>query len=113
MPSNPSSLSEADVRKIAALARLEISDAELSQHQQALSAVIGYMDTLRTTDLSGVDSAGAATLQAAAGGDGFGSHLAADVVGPTLPNEVLMKMAPHTMPPFVRVPKVIDDGGGA
>jgi aspartyl-tRNA(Asn)/glutamyl-tRNA(Gln) amidotransferase subunit C len=109
----PTSLSESDVRKVASLARLAISDAEVSEHQKALSAVIGYMDTLRRVDLSGIDVAGAAALHAAAGGDGSGSRLAADEPGETLPNDVLMKMAPRTVPPFVLVPKVLDEGGGA
>lgn len=112
MPDSPTILSEADVRKVAKLARLAISDVEVSQHQKALSAVIGYMGTLKSLDLSGVDAPGAA-LHAGAGGDGSGSHLATDEVGPTLPNATLMAMSPQSMPPFVRVPKVLDDGGGA
>jgi len=107
----PSSISQADVRKVAKLARLHISDAELAEHQRALAAVIGYMDTLRSLDLSAEAVAGA--VHAGAGGDGFGSHLGADEVGPTLSNDALMKMAPLSMPPFVMVPKVLDDGGGA
>jgi aspartyl/glutamyl-tRNA(Asn/Gln) amidotransferase C subunit len=108
---DPSSISEADVRKVAKLARLHISDADVSQHQQALAAVIGYMDTLKSLDLTAEAAAGA--VHAGAGGDGFGSHLGEDEVGPTLSNESLMKLAPLSMPPFVMVPKVLDDGGGA
>lgn len=108
---DPSSISEADVRKVAKLARLHISDAEVSQHQKALAAVIGYMDTLKSLDLSAEAAAG--TVHPGAGGDGFGSHLGADEAGSTLSNESLMKMAPMSMPPFVMVPKVLDDGGGA
>jgi aspartyl/glutamyl-tRNA(Asn/Gln) amidotransferase C subunit len=91
---------------------LSESDAEVAEHQRALSAVIGYIDTLRRVDLSGVDVSGAAAVHAAAGGDGSGSHLAADEPGETLPNSALMKMAPRTLPPFVLVPKVLDDGSG-
>jgi aspartyl-tRNA(Asn)/glutamyl-tRNA(Gln) amidotransferase subunit C len=114
-PTPPSSLTAAQVRKIASLARLAISDAELSEHQAALSAVIGYMETLKTLDLSSVDASAAALHGGAGGhgGDGSGSHLAADELGPTLSNETLMRLAPRTIPPFVLVPKVLDDGGGA
>ena len=108
----PTSLSYADVRRVAKLARLAISDAAALEHQKSLSAVMGYMDTLRSLDLSAVDVS-AAALHPEAGGDGNGSHLAADEVGATLPNEALMSMAPQSMPPFVKVPKVLDEGGGA
>lgn len=120
MPDAP--LTDADVRKIARLARLAISDAEVSQHREALSAVIGYMDTLRSVDLSGADVGGSGGGGSGGGthagsgldgGDGSGSHLAADVPGDVLSNESLMRMAPQTLPPFVLVPKVLDDGGGA
>lgn len=116
MPDAP--LTDADVRRVASLARLAISDAEVSGYREVLAAVIGYMDTLRSVDLSGVDLAGAGSNAAhagggLAGGDGTGSHLAADEVGEVLPNEVLMALAPRTLPPFVLVPKVLGDGGGA
>lgn len=115
MPDAP--LTDADVRKIARLARLSISDAEVSQHREALAAVIGYMDTLGRVDWAGAKPAGVESNAThagggLAGGDGSGSHLAADEVGETLPNEALMKLAPRTLPPFVLVPKVLDDGSG-
>jgi Asp-tRNA(Asn)/Glu-tRNA(Gln) amidotransferase C subunit len=36
-----------------------------------------------------------------------------DEPGPMLSAEALMKMAPESLPPFIKVPKVLDDGGGA
>lgn len=98
-------LSEDAVRKIARLARLEVREDEIPHFQRELSAVIGYMDRLRGIDLSGVEP-----LTSVGGGV---NRLDDDVPGPVLPNEALMKMAPDTMAPFVKVPKVIDDGGGA
>jgi aspartyl/glutamyl-tRNA(Asn/Gln) amidotransferase C subunit len=63
------------------------------------------MDRLRGIDLSGVEP-----LTSVGGGV---NRLDDDVPGPVLTNEALLKMAPDTMAPFVKVPKVIDDGGGA
>ena len=98
-------LSEDAVRKIARLARLELRDEEVGHFQRELSAVIGYMDRLRGIDLSGVEP-----LASVEGGV---NRLDDDVPGPTLSNEVLMRMSPGTMAPFVRVPKVSGAGGGA
>lgn len=117
MPPEPTptsaQLTDADVRRIAKLARLSISEAEVAQHREALSRVLGYMETLRKVDLSGIEVAGAAGIHGGAGGDGMGSHLGPDVPGETLANEALMRIAPRTMSPFVLVPKVLGDGGGA
>jgi hypothetical protein len=41
------------------------------------------------------------------------NRLAADEPGGTIPNVVLMRMAPEVMAPFVKVPKVLEEGGGA
>lgn len=98
-------LTAEQVRKVAKLSRLALDEAQVEQYRGRLSAVLGYMDRLRKVDLTGVDPL---------------THIAdvvnrldEDAPGPTLPNETLMKMAPEVMEPFIRVPKVLDEGGGA
>lgn len=98
-------LSEAYVRKVAKLARLALSDEQVRLYQGQLSAVLGYVERLRELKLDGVDPL-------ANVGETV-NRFRDDVPGAMLPNEALMRIAPESMPPFVKVPKVIGDGGGA
>lgn len=98
-------LTAEQVRKVAKLSRLALDEAQVEQYRGRLSAVLGYMDRLRKVDLTGVEPL---THIADAV-----NRLDEDAPGPTLPNETLMKMAPEVMEPFIRVPKVLDEGGGA
>jgi aspartyl-tRNA(Asn)/glutamyl-tRNA(Gln) amidotransferase subunit C len=103
--SKPQQLSADYVRKIARLSRLAITDQEVADYQIKLSAVVGYIERLRKLDLSGVEPMANVADQA--------NRLDEDVPGPTLSTDVLMEMAPAVMPPFVKVPKVLEEGGGA
>lgn len=98
-------LSDAEVRKVASLARLALTDDDVRDARTRLSAVLGYMDRLRRLDLEGVDpltNVGEVV-----------NRLDADEPGPMLPTEALLRMAPRTHGPYVHLPKVIDEGGGA
>jgi aspartyl-tRNA(Asn)/glutamyl-tRNA(Gln) amidotransferase subunit C len=99
------SLSREEVLKVARLSRLSIPEDQVEQHGAALSAILGYVERLRGLNLEGVEPLthiGEAV-----------NRLDEDVPGPTLPTAALMKMAPETMEPFIKVPKVIEEGGGA
>lgn len=96
-----------DVRKVAQLARLALSDEQLEQYRHQLGAVLGYMDRLRELNLDGVEPMTSPI-------ESF-NRLAPDEPGPTMSNEQLMAMAPEgaAAAPFVSVPKVIGGGEGA
>jgi aspartyl-tRNA(Asn)/glutamyl-tRNA(Gln) amidotransferase subunit C len=94
-----------EVRKVARLSRLALSDEQVERYRTQLSAVLGYMDRLRQVDLTGVEPMAHA-------GEAV-SRLADDTPGPTLATGAFMSMAPEKWPPFIKVPKVIDEGGGA
>jgi aspartyl-tRNA(Asn)/glutamyl-tRNA(Gln) amidotransferase subunit C len=47
-------VSKADVRHVAALARLAVDDEEAGRLATELTGILEHMDTLRTADLSGV-----------------------------------------------------------
>lgn len=96
------SLSSEEVRRIAQLAKLSLTDEQVEEERTRLSAVLGYMERLRGPDLEGVEPM-ASPLEAMA-------SPRADEPGPTLPTSVLMEMAPEAMAPFVKVPKVIGEG---
>lgn len=101
----PTPLSDADVRKVAALARLALSDEQVAGSRTDLAGVLGYMDRLGALDLAGVEPMTTPVEQV--------NRLGADEPGPLLPNSVLMSMAPASAPPFVTVPKVLGDASGA
>lgn len=99
------SLSPDYVRRIAKLARLSLTDAQVAEYGSRMSAVLGYMNRLRELNLDDVEPM--------ANVGGTTNRLDDDVPGPVLSNDALMKIAPETMPPFVKVPKVLGEGGGA
>ena len=98
-------LSADEVRKVARLSRLALSDEQVERYRAQLGAVLGYVERLKEVDVAGVEPlTGVAEAV---------NRLAEDVPGPTLSNETLMKMAPEVMAPFVKVPKVLEEGAGA
>lgn len=99
------SLSPEYVRKVAKLSRLALSDEQVAKYGAQMSAVLGYMERLRELDLRDVEPM--------ANVGGTTNRLDPDEPGKMLPNSALMKIAPETMPPFVKVPKVLGEGGGA
>lgn len=99
------SLTPDEVRKIAKLSRLALSDAQVAAFLPQISAILGHMDTLRGLDLAGVEPLTHI-------GEGV-NRLDGDEPGAVLELGKLMEMAPEKMEPFVKVPKVLGDGGGA
>lgn len=95
-------LSEADTRKVAKLARLALSEEEIAGNRASLSSVLSYVERINSIDLAGVEPM--AHVHAAS------NRLDEDQPGPTLPRETLMRLAPESLPPFIKVPKVIDAG---
>ena len=106
----PRELSTADVRKVASLARLALRDDEIEPMRASLGAVLTYMERLQSVDTTDVEplynvNDGAANLRG-------------DEPGPALATHTLMSIAPapheaSTPPPFIRVPTVLDESGGA
>jgi aspartyl-tRNA(Asn)/glutamyl-tRNA(Gln) amidotransferase subunit C len=103
--SSSDALPAEQVRKVAMLARLSLTDAQVEQYRHQLGDVLRYMQRLSSLDLAGVEPM--------AGPLEITNRLAEDEPGPTLSNEQLMAIAPaHAAePPFVEVPKVIGGGG--
>jgi len=96
-------ISEETVRKVAKLARLEIAEEAVSTYTAQLASVLGYIERLRALDLEDVEPM-AHPLDVA-------NRTDPDEPGPMLETQALMKMAPEAAPPFVKVPKVLGDGG--
>ncbi len=101
----PEDITPEQVRKVARLSRLSLTDDEAAVFARELGAVLGYVEQLSELDLEGVEPMTHV--------EDVVNRLDEDEAGPTLPNESLMKMAPDPEPPFIGVPKVLGDGGGA
>ncbi len=93
------------VRKVALLSRLELSDEQITQRAEQLDAVLGYIERLGELDLAGVEPM-AHPLDVT-------NRFDEDEPRDGLPTSALMKMAPDAHEPFIKVPKVLGDGGGA
>jgi aspartyl-tRNA(Asn)/glutamyl-tRNA(Gln) amidotransferase subunit C len=98
-------LSEPEVRRLAALSRLDPTDAQVAQWRGDLAAVLAYAECLARVDLRGIEPMARPGEEA--------NRLAEDEPGPTLPPEALARLAPALEDGYIPVPKVVGEGGGA
>ncbi len=90
-----------DVRYVANLARLALSEEEVVTFQAQLDAILGHVATLSALDVSGIDpTAHPAPV--------FG-RMRADEPSPSLPPAVVLQNAPDQAQGQIRVPKVVAD----
>ena len=102
-------ISREDVVKVAELAHLGLSPAEVDTYREQLDAILTYVDKLRTLDTRKVEPM-AQVLHTAATSDVQESHpeLREDVLRPCDVAEPVLAQAPDAQPPFFRVPRVIE-----
>lgn len=103
--STPAPLDQDDVRKVAKLARLKLTDDQIARYTDQLGAILGYIDMLSELDTDGVEPMPHALDQT--------NIFREDVEQTGLDPEVALGNAPSADPPFFKVPKVLGDGGGA
>ena len=89
-----------DVRKIADLARIDLSNEECDIFQGQLDSIIGYIETLKNVDIEGIEP----TAHASPVFD----RLRDDISKPGLKQEDLLRNAPDSALGQIRVPKVVD-----
>ena len=95
-------LTDADVKKVARLARLKLTEDEVSRFKGQLGNVLGHMADLAALDVSKVEPTAHAL--------GLVNVLRADEPKTLTPEarEALFKNAPEREGPYVKVPKVIE-----
>lgn len=98
-------ISEEQVRKVAQLGRLELSDEEVSQFSGQLSSIVGYIEKLDELNTDGVEPL-AHCLPVY-------NVLRDDAPQPSLSNEQALANAPDTEDVYFKVPKILDDNSGA
>jgi aspartyl-tRNA(Asn)/glutamyl-tRNA(Gln) amidotransferase subunit C len=96
-------ISREDVLKVAALANLELTDAEVDAYRGQLDDILTYIDKLNEIDTSGVEPM---TQVVAASADG--STLREDVVVRSDVITDVLRGAPDPAPLYFRVPRVIE-----
>lgn len=94
------SLSLDQVRKVAKLARLEMSETDLSRMQQQLSAILDYIDKLNELDTTNVEPL-AHPLP-------VHNVFRADEPTPSLPVDAALQNAPSRFDAYFGVPAVFD-----
>ena len=94
------SLDERDVRKIAHLARLEISDPEIPQMVRQLSNILAFVEQMNNTD----------TEEVAPMAHPFdtATRMREDIVTETDQRDAVLTIAPATEAGLYLVPKVIE-----
>lgn len=96
---------ETMVRRIAKLARLNLSDDEVRQFADQIQDILGYVEQLSEVDIEGVEPMAHALPLTDVARD--------DAPHDPLPPDLALANAPQREGEFFRVPPVLDGGGGA
>jgi aspartyl-tRNA(Asn)/glutamyl-tRNA(Gln) amidotransferase subunit C len=94
-------ISEEEVRYVAELAHLSLSDAEVHKFQADLDEILGHIERLKEIDTEGVEPMAQVLYEAE--GD-----LRADCPRPTLGTDTALANAPQAGAGYFKVPKVIE-----
>jgi aspartyl-tRNA(Asn)/glutamyl-tRNA(Gln) amidotransferase subunit C len=98
-------LTTEQVRHLASLARLRLTDEEVEQYRSQLSSIINYEQRLNELDLAGIEPM--------AGPGGQVNRLDDDAPGDALLREAIERNAPVMHEGYIIVPKVMEGDGGA
>jgi aspartyl-tRNA(Asn)/glutamyl-tRNA(Gln) amidotransferase subunit C len=90
-----------EVEHVAKLARLEITEAEKEAFSKQLSAILTYVEQLRTLDTEGVEPTATVLEQV--------NVFREDKARPSLPVEKALANAPEQADGFLCVPKIINE----
>lgn len=101
----PEPLSAREVEHVAKLSRLHISPEHVERYRGQLSSVLGHIAMLQKLDVTGVEPM-AHAFEAT-------NRLDEDEPSSPMPLADLLRNAPATEGPYLAVPKVLGDGGGA
>ena len=100
-------ITQKDVEYVAALANLDLTDAERLRMEKDLNAILDYIDQLSELDTSNVEPM-AQVAQIALSGGSPTDALRSDELRDCLPRDLVLKNAPQSDGTFFRVPKVIE-----
>ena len=94
------SLTDADVKKVARLARIKMTDAELAQHKEKLSGIIEFVEQLSEVNTDNVEPLSSVV--------DIELRLREDKVTEGNIVKDILKNAPEELEDFFAVPKVVE-----
>ncbi len=94
------SLDPATVRRIARLARIRVSDDEVSSLQAELGGILGWVEQLNAVDVDGIEPL--------TGGGHLALRMRADAITDGGQAEAVLANAPDRVGGFFAVPKVVE-----
>jgi aspartyl-tRNA(Asn)/glutamyl-tRNA(Gln) amidotransferase subunit C len=97
-------ISREDVLRVADLAYLDLSDAELETYRAQIDEILEYIDKLNELDTANVEP----MAQVLTDDQTADATLRDDVEVPCHAAAEVLKQAPDPEPPYFRVPKVIE-----
>ena len=95
-------ITKEEIKKIASLAKINISDDELDNYSDQISKILEYMSTLNDVDTSKVDEFSNQLF-------GNSQLLREDTVEESLNRDDVLKLAPDSDGVYFKVPKIIED----
>ena len=101
-------ISREDVVRVAELANLELTPAEVDTYQAQLDQILGYVDKLKEVDVSKVEPMSQVVFPAEHDGAAAHPELREDIVRPCDYAGAVLAQAPESAKPFFRVPRVIE-----
>jgi aspartyl-tRNA(Asn)/glutamyl-tRNA(Gln) amidotransferase subunit C len=96
----PDKLTRADVLKVARLARLKLTDAEIDDYTEKLGSVLAYVDSLNEIDTEEIEPMVHAVE--------LSNIFRPDAVTPSLARDAALANAPKTDGQFFLVPQILD-----
>ncbi len=96
-------ITQEEIETIARLARLDLSPEAIEESRQDLLKILDHVGALQNLDTEDV-------LPMARPHENV-NRLDEDVPQSPLDRETILNMAPQAEPPFIAVPKVLEDGG--
>ena len=98
-------IDEAQVRKVAKLSRLDLTDGEIEEFTGQLEAILGYVDKMNQLNTEGVEPL-AHCLP-------LSNCLRNDEIRDSLGADAILANAPQRDGDFFKVPRILDDNAGA
>jgi aspartyl-tRNA(Asn)/glutamyl-tRNA(Gln) amidotransferase subunit C len=99
------SISEADVRHVALLARLALSDEQVTRLQAEINSVLGYIEQMQALDLEGVEPTSHSIP--------LRNATRPDVVRPGLARDLALLNAPEAEDGAFVIPRIVGAEEGA
>ena len=95
-------ITKEEIKKIASLSKIDISNDELDNYSNQISKILEYMSVLEEVDTSKVDDASNSIIE-------NNQFLREDKIEESLSRDEVMKLAPESDGVYFKVPKVIEE----